>query len=152
MKANPEKFQVMFLSPMRQVNQFPNTFTFENLCIKRESTCKLLALVSMRKMERIQERALRFVLNASYDQLLTDSGISSLHLCRVRASAVEVYKCLDGINPAFMCNRFTKRDSKYNFRDQNAVLLPNFNSVMYGRKSFRYVTIERMFGTMYHLM
>ncbi len=63
----------------------------------------------MRKMERIQERALRLiVLNdncASYEQLLTESGVSSLHFCRVRASAVEVYKCLtlNGINPAFMC-------------------------------------------------
>ncbi len=113
-------------------------------------------MVPMRKMERIQERALRFVLNdncASYEQLLTDSGISSLHLydCRVRASAVEVYKCLNGVNPAFMCNHFTKRDSEYNFRDQNPVLLPNFNSVTYGRKCFRYY-MERMFGTMCHLI
>ncbi len=149
MKANPEKFQVMFLSPMRQVDQLPNTFKFEDLCIKRESTCKLLGIIlddglrfakhvdsicvkastqlnalirikkklnkkeklllfqsfilsnfnycplcgtvrvslkSMRKMERIQERALRFVLNdngGSYEQLLTESAISSLHLCRV---------------------------------------------------------------------
>ncbi len=54
--------------------------------------------------ERIQERALRFVLNdncASYEQLLTESLISSLHLRRVRASAVEVYKCLNGITPAW---------------------------------------------------
>ncbi len=36
-----------------------------------------------------------FLLNdncASYEQLVSESGISSLHLCRVRASAVEVYK------------------------------------------------------------
>ncbi len=121
----PEKFQVMFLSPMRQVDQFPNMFKFEDLCIKRESRCKLLGIIlddglrfakhvdsicvkasrqlnavirikknrnrteklllfqsfivsnfnycplvwhcvslkSMRKMERIQERALPFVLN-----------------------------------------------------------------------------------------
>ncbi len=39
--------------------------------------------------------------------------------------------CLIGINPAFMCNHFTKRDSEYYFRDQ---LLPH----LYGRKSFRY--------------
>ncbi len=36
-----------------------------------------------------------------------------------------------------MCNNFTERVGEYNFRDQNAVLLPNFNSVKYGRKSFR---------------
>ncbi len=45
MKANSEKFQVMLLSPMRLVNQFPNTFKFEDLCVKRESTCKLLGII-----------------------------------------------------------------------------------------------------------
>ncbi len=42
MKANPEKFQAMFLNPLRQVDQFPNIFSFDYCCIKRESTCKLL--------------------------------------------------------------------------------------------------------------
>ncbi len=44
MKANPEKFQVMFLNPMRQVDQFPNTFNFDDFCIKPESTCKMLGV------------------------------------------------------------------------------------------------------------
>ncbi len=44
MKANPEKFQVMFLRPMGQADQFPNTFKIEDLCIKRESTCRLLRI------------------------------------------------------------------------------------------------------------
>ncbi len=29
MKVNPEKFQVMFLNPMRQADQFPNMFSFD---------------------------------------------------------------------------------------------------------------------------
>ena len=40
----------------------------------------------------------RFLLNdsfASYEQLLIGSGMNSLQLCRVRALAIEVYKCLN---------------------------------------------------------
>ncbi len=65
------------------------------------------------------------------------TGISSLLICRVRASAVEVYKCINGINPAFimfMYNHFTERDSQYNFRELNAVSLPNFTSITYEEK------------------
>ncbi len=53
---------------------------------------------------------------------LTESGTRSLHLRRERASAVEVYKCLNEINPAFMCSHFTKRDSEYKFRNHNIVV------------------------------
>ncbi len=44
MKANTEMFQVMFLNPMRQVDQFSNIFNFDDFCIKRESKCKLLGI------------------------------------------------------------------------------------------------------------
>ncbi len=203
MKANPEKFQVMVLNPMRQADQFPNIFNFDDFCLKRESTCKLLgvalddglhfdshvdvickkasrqlnALIRikknldrkerfllyksfilsnfnhcrlvwhcvsvklMRKMERVQERALRFLLSdsfACYEQLLIESGMSSLHLCRVRALATEIYKCMNEMIPSFMCNNFTRRESEYDLRDQNVVTLPNFKTITYGRRYFRY--------------
>ena len=92
-------------------------------------------------MERIQEKALRLLLNdnfACYEQLLIESGMSSLHLCRVRALATEVYKCLNEMSPSFMCNHFTKRESECDLRDQNVVTLPNFKTITYGKKSFRY--------------
>ncbi len=95
----------------------------------------------MRKMEKVQERALRFLLNdnfACYEQLLIESEMSSLHLCRVRALATEVYKCLTEMSPSFMCNHFTKREIEYDLRDQNVVTLPNCKTVTYGRRSFRY--------------
>ena len=69
-----------------------------------------------------------------YEQLLIESGLISLVATplRVKALATEVYKCL------IMCNHFTKRESEYELRDQNAVTLPNFKTITYGRKSFRY--------------
>ncbi len=112
----------------KKLNRKEKLLLFQSFILSNFNYCPLMwhcvNWKSVRKMERIQERALRFVLNdncASYEQLLTDSGISSLHLCRVRASAVEVYKCLNGINPAFMCKHFTKRDSEYNIRDHRAL-------------------------------
>ena len=55
-----------------------------------------------------------------------------------RYSDVEEYRSLNGINPAFMCNHFMTCDSGYNFRDQNAALLPKCTAIRYGRKCFRY--------------
>ncbi len=52
---------------------------------------------SIRKTEKTQERALRFLLNdkkSSYSSLLEKSRQSTLHLKRIKRIACEVYKSL----------------------------------------------------------
>ena len=63
----------------------------------------------MRKIEKIQERALRFLLNdtkSDYNMLLSISGFETLHLKRIHMFALEVFKCLYDLNPSFMSSTF----------------------------------------------
>ena len=57
------------------------------------------------KMEKIQERALRFIYNeytSDYSKLLEENGETTLYLKRVRIIAHEVYKAINGISPKYM--------------------------------------------------
>jgi hypothetical protein len=45
MQANPNKFQVMFLCPLRTADPFTDTFTFSNIEIQRQHSAKLLGVI-----------------------------------------------------------------------------------------------------------
>ncbi len=69
---------------------------------------------STRKIEKTQERALRFLLNnktSSYALLLTTSNSTTLHIRRIKAIACEVVKSLNDLNPSFMKEMFKKKDA-----------------------------------------
>ena len=58
-----------------------------------------------KKMERLQERALRFVYNdfsSSYHDLLQKVKIPSLYIRRMRTMAIETYKILNGLAPVVL--------------------------------------------------
>ena len=55
-------------------------------------------------MERIQERALRFVFNdltSSYDILLDRVGVNTLTLSPIKTIAAEVYKASNDLSPLY---------------------------------------------------
>ena len=61
---------------------------------------------SIHKIERIQERALRYICNdftRSYNNLLDFSGFTTLFTQRIRMFAVEVFKCMNDLNPEYIC-------------------------------------------------
>ena len=95
----------------------------------------------MREIEKIQERALRFLLNdtkSDYNMLLSISGFETLHLTRIHMFALEVFKCLYDFNPSFMSSTCNIKNVPYNFRDNKILTLPNFKGISYGKKSFKY--------------
>ena len=58
-----------------------------------------------RKLEKLQERALRFVYLdkvSSYDDLLTKAKLTTLHLGRLKMLATEVYKSVHKLNPPYI--------------------------------------------------
>ena len=75
---------------------------------------------------------------SSYQELLTRSGHSNLHVRRLRMIAMEVYKSLNNINPEFMWELFQKKETEYNFRDSFKVDIPSFKTLKYGKYSFSY--------------
>ncbi len=96
---------------------------------------------STTKMEKIQERALRFLYNdkvSSYDCLLEKCKGSTLHLRRIKTIALEVFKSLNDLNPPFMKEMFDMKQVPYNLRDNNLLTQPKFRKISYGKNSFRY--------------
>ena len=63
----------------------------------------------MQKIERIQERALRFILNdykLDYESLLVESNDVTMEVKRMRSLCIEVFKTLNGLNPVYMNDIF----------------------------------------------
>jgi len=51
---------------------------------------------------------------------------------------VEVFKCINNLNPTFMSNTFDVKNVSYEMRDNHKLVLPHFNTIKYGKKSFKY--------------
>ena len=94
-----------------------------------------------RKLDKLQERALRFVYRdscSSYDDLLKRGGFLSLSRHRVRHLAIEVFRCVKGLNPQYLNDLFSERSVEYQLRDSCRLVQPKFNTVTYCYRSFRY--------------
>ena len=99
------------------------------------------SIKSMRKIKKIQERTVRFILSdtkSDYNMLLSISGFETLHLKRIHMFALEVFKCSYDFNPSFMWSTFNIKNVPYDLRDNKILTLPNFKGISYGKKSFKY--------------
>ena len=107
--------------------------------------CPLVWSFSSKKcinmIEKINERALRFVLNdstSSYDDLLTKAKKDSFKLYRNKLVAQQVYKSLHKISPPYLCNLFETKSINYSLRDDNRVVQPKVCTVNFGLLSVLY--------------
>ncbi len=94
-----------------------------------------------RKLEKIQKRALRFVLQdftSSYSELLQKANMPTLYLSRLRQIATEVYKAMNNIGPDYVKDIFNVKENPYNMRNTRPLIQPNYNTVTYGRNSIKY--------------
>jgi hypothetical protein len=96
-----------------------------------------------KKMEKIQERALRFIyedFNSDYDTLLLKSGLSSLTIRRLRMMAIEIFKILHKQSPAYLNDiiSFKHISLKNSFRRQQTVEIPQVTTANFGLHSLRY--------------
>ena len=97
--------------------------------------------VNSAKLEKLQERALRFVYKdhvSTYDDLLRRGNVLSLSVYRLRFLAIEVYKCVRLKNPDYMNSLFTKKPTTYNLRDPDQLYQTKFNTYTFGYRSFAY--------------
>lgn len=93
------------------------------------------------KMEKIQERALRFIYNdrtSGYIDLLEKSNTTTLYLKRVRIIAQEVYKVTNNIGPKYAKELIVDRPSKYPTRRPLDIYAPRVNQVKFGYRSFKF--------------
>ena len=96
---------------------------------------------SIDKIDKIQERALRFVLKdhiSDYKNLLLKSGFDSFRIYAVKCLMIELFKILEGITPNYLSDLFVKADTPYDTRDKNKLIQPLKRTTTYGLRSFQY--------------
>jgi hypothetical protein len=95
---------------------------------------------SIKKIEKIQERSLRFLyndFNSSYDQLLEQAGKTTMLISRLKTLCIEIYKTINRINPTYMQNIFAKSSYRISSRHPNNLEMPQVNQANFGIKSLR---------------
>ena len=94
-----------------------------------------------KKLEKIQERALRFVYDdysSSSETLLENAKVPTLQVRRIRTMALETYKILHNLAPACLQNLLHTKNSKYYSRYRNILDIPQVRNTTYGKRSFRF--------------
>ena len=118
-----------------------NTFVMSNF-----NYCSLVwnfsSAQSLNKIENLQKRALRFLLNdynSAYEDLLEKSGYINMNLWRQRTLCIEIYKTLNKLNPGYMNDIFklrnTDRLTREKYKLNLEILKPN--QVTFGTRSLR---------------
>ncbi len=94
---------------------------------------------SMRKLERIQERALQFLLDdydSDSDQLLAKLNKPTLEIRRLRLLATEIFKTINNLNAPYMKEVF-KLNTRRAETGPNKLLVQSQNSKKYGSYTLR---------------
>ena len=106
-------------------------------------SAKVCKSSNSRKLERVQERALRAVYcdwTSTYEQLLSLANLPTLLNRRLQDIAILMYKVKHNICPTYICDLFSKNQCPYNIRVKEFVI-PRVNTVNHGKHSIR------LFGT-----
>ena len=110
----------------------------------------LYSASSLKKIQNLQKRALRFLCNyckISYEELLSKSPTSLTNVKRLRVLCIELHKNVNKLNPNFMKNLFKLRLTNNPVREKYRmnIIITGFNQVSYGKKSL--IIFSRKFGT-----
>ena len=68
----------------------------------------------LKKIDNFQKRALRFLSNnyeISYEELLLESDRAIMNVNRLRLLCIEIYKTINNLNPEFMRDLFSLRET-----------------------------------------
>ena len=96
---------------------------------------------SINKIQKLRERALRFVLKDStsdYETLMSRSDFDSFRISSIKTMAVEIYKILNGMSPEYLSSLFSKSNVLYQLRDSNKLIQPLKRTTTFGIKSLAY--------------
>ena len=98
-----------------------------------------------KKIEKVQERALRFIYrdyDSSYESLLLKSQLPSLKVRRLRAIALEAFKILNNLSPVYLNDLLTFKNLSYSLRYTQTVEIPQVRTSRYGTRSFRFTAAK----------
>ena len=95
---------------------------------------------STNNLEKVQERALRFINNdysSSLKNLLSQTKTEPLHVKRLKLMTREVFKIVNKLSPEYIQDMISIKTSTYNFRGERKTDIPRVNTTRYGLRSFR---------------
>ena len=112
--------------------------------------------ISLKKIENLQERALRCLYNnyqLTYEELLDKTNSSTMNIKRLLFLCVEIYKTINNLNPSFIKQIFELRETNRNVCEKYRLNLnfPNHNQVTFGKKSLRILAPKIWNGVPYHI-
>ena len=96
-------------------------------------------------LERVKKRALRFIHNDFVSDkrlLLEHSNDIFIHLVTMRCLALEVFKCMNGLNPSYIKDLFEMNMDTYDLRDNKKRVQPRVKTTLYGLQTIRYYGIH----------
>ena len=118
-----------FYIPLESRKILANSFILSNF-----NYCPLVWYFStakqVQKIEKIQERVLRFVHNdyeTDYPSLLKNNKSVTMEVKRMRYLSIEIYKTLHYLNPQYMKQLFQLNESKYSSRRPLDLIVPRVN-------------------------
>ena len=112
--------------------------------------------VSLKKIQNLQKRVLRLLCksyNTSYKDFLLKSGFSSINVKLLRTLCVETFKTLNNLNPSFMKENFSLRQTDRPVRKKYKLNLdiPSDNQVTFGRKALTLLGPKTWNSLPYHI-
>ena len=97
---------------------------------------------SQKNLAKVNERALRLALSdytSSYKDLLVNAESTTIHIHFIRLLALEIYKTLNNLNPAFMKNYFLPNPLAINLRRNDVLSIPKVKTTNYRIKSIGFL-------------
>ena len=95
---------------------------------------------SLSNLEGIQKRALRFLLGdytSDYVELLDKANVPGMKIMALGYLAIEVYKCINGINPKYLNDLSIIKERKYELRNVSIIDRDKAQTTNHGIKSFK---------------
>ena len=120
----------------------PSLFFIATLIPNLDSFIVQCSAQGANRLERLQERALRFVYHdykSDYEALLQKTDLGTLHSRRLRAIALEVYKIVNGIGAEYNFEIFERNVRNLNLRSAGNLTVPSVRTTKYGIRSLRYL-------------
>ena len=95
------------------------------------------------KLEKLQKKALKCVtlnFTSSYKELLHMCRKHPLYIVRMHKILELVFKINQNMTPKYITDLIEMKNVYFNLRGEYNLNVPNFNTISYGRKSFRYIS------------
>ena len=137
------------LNVLKRIGKYLNLqckiMVYHSFILANFSYCPLIwhfcSAQNTKKMEKIQERALRFIYNdyiSDCSTLLEKSKLPTLHVRRIQSMAIETFKLVNKQGPIYLHDIIKIKNNHYSFRYSAKAEIPQVRTSRYGLSSFRY--------------